>query len=369
MSEPEEVLPGSQQKDPLPGGGGGNWTTTTGGGAGYGAGGYGANASLDHIREYPSGGLKPRADGTYGYPSDMQLEQAANLSALTGKNAQIAKDKYDRAMDMYRESDKSIKAIADSQVDQAKRKAAQNWQAQQQKQLSALNMIANQSGTGQSGSYWNNVMQAYGLVDDMADVVALQAKKDAMHQAYVDEAEALQQNQNARNEIGLDTASSLDALLTDYVAQMSNLYPGFVSGIYGSEANKTWDENTPEDERPSFFAYRTQSDIDKGLEAGAEGSSKLSSLANANQGAQNYDFAPLVDRENHTVYAPSWWTNFVPTLYEAIKPRDVGMIRGAEESSETRKLGYTGQSYEGSSASKEKNLAPYLVGYQNRSQK
>ena len=133
----------------------GRATTTTNGGAGYGAGGYGANASLDHIREYPSGGLKPRADGTYGYPSDMQLEQAANLSALTGKNAQIAKDKYDRAMDMYKESDKSIKAIADSQVNQAKRKAAQNWQAQQQKQLSALNMIANQSGTGQSGSYWN----------------------------------------------------------------------------------------------------------------------------------------------------------------------------------------------------------------------
>lgn len=344
-------------------------TTTTYGGAGYGAGGYGANASLDHVREYPSGGMKPIGDGTYGHPTDMQMEQAANLSALTGKNAQTAKDKYDRAMNMYDQSDKSIRAIADNQIDQAKRKAAQNWQAQQQKQLSALNMIANQSGTGQSGSYWNNVMQAYGLVDDMADVVALQTKKDAMHQAYIDEAEALQQNQNARNEIGIDTASSLDALLTDYVAQMSSLYPGFVSGVYGSELNKTWDEDTPEDERPSFFAYRTQDDIDKGLDAGAEGSSKLSSLAESNGEAANYNFAPLVDRENHTVYAPSWWTNFTPTLYEAITPRQVGMIRGAEESSETRKLGHTGQSYEGSSASKEKNLAPYLVGYQNRSQK
>lgn len=364
----DEVIPWSDNPNVRPFGG--NWNNaTTYGGAGYGSGSYGANASLDHVREYPSGGMKPIGDGTYGHPTDMQMEQAANLSALTGKNAQIAKDKYDRAMDMYDQSDKSIRAIANSQIDQAKRKAAQNWQAQQQKQLSALNMIANNSGTGQSGSYWNNVMQAYSLVDDMADVVALQAKKDAMHQAYIDEAEGLQQNQNARNEIGIDTASSLDALLTDYVAQMSSLYPGFVSGVYGSELNKTWDEDTPEDERPSFFAYRTQDDIDKGLAAGAEGSSELSSLAESNGEAANYNFAPLVDRENHTVYAPSWWTNFTPTLYEAITPRQVGMIRGSDENAATRKMGNTGRSSEGQSASKQKNLAPYLVGYENRSQK
>ena len=344
----------------------GDKTSSSSGPAGYGSGAYGANASLDHIRSYPNGGMKPTNDGTYTHPTDMQLEQAANNAAIAAKNAQSALDKYNNAMKMYEQSDKSIEALTNKKISEAKR---QNWQAQQQSQLAALNMIRNNSGTGASGSFWNNVMQDYARVDDKADVAAILQRKKNMDEAYAEEAEAKQQNQNARNELGIDTQNSLDALLTDYAAQMSSLYPGFVSGIYGSELNKTWDESTPEDERPSQFTYLTQKDIDNNLEPGNEGLSISGQLAAKNQGAQNYDFAPIVDRENHTVYAPYWWPAFQFELQEAVKPRSAEMVRGADERTATALMGNIGETSKGSAATKYKNLEPYLVGYQNRSTK
>lgn len=343
-----------------------NKNKNSSGPSGYNSAAYGANASLDHIRSYPDGGLKPTNDGTYQHPSDMQLEQAANNAAIAAKNAQNLKDKYDNAMKMYEASDKSIEALTDKKVGEAKR---QNWQAQQQKQLASLSSIANRSGTGQSGSYWDNVMQAYALVDDMADVAAIEQRKKNIDEAYAEEAEAKQQNQNARNELGIETQGSIDALLTDYAAQMSSLHPGFVSGIYGSELNKTTDENTPEDEKPSQFTYLTQADIDNGLEPGDENLSLSAQLAEKNQGAQNYDFAPIIDREGHTVNAPYWWPAFKFEVQKAINPRSAEMVRGADENTATALMGNTGETSKGSAATKYKNLEPYLTGYQNRSTK
>lgn len=360
--------PGSQVKQNIENGDGSGRKSTNPPGTVYGGGGGGGSSSsgLDHIRSYPSGGMTPSNDGTYGHPSDMQLEQAANNAAIAAKNAKTIMDKYNNAMTIYDESDKGIEAIVDAKVRDAKH---QNWQAQQQRQLAALQALANNSGTGQSGSYWKNVMQAYALVDDMADVAVIDQRKKNINEAYAEEAEAKQQNQNSRNELGLETQGSLDSLLADYAAQMSSLYPGFASGIYGSEQQKSWDESTPEDERPSQFTYLTQNDIDNELEPGSEDLSLSAKLAESNQNAENYDFAPIIDREGRTINAPYWWPAFQFEVQKAINPRTADMVRGADDVTATALMGNTGETSKGSAATKYKNLEPYLTGYQNRSTK
>ena len=334
---------------------------------GYGSSAYGANASTEHIRSFPEGGLAPTDDGTLQYPSDVQLEAAANKSSLAGFDAATTLKKHDNSDKMYDIADADIRANTEAIERQQMQRANSDWQARQQRQMASLDAIANNSGTGQSGSYWDNVMQAYALVDDMADVAAINNTKKALNQAYMDEAEALQQNRNARNENDIATEAALDALVSDYAGQLSSINPSLVSGVFGSPLNKTTDENTPEEDRPSRFPYLSQSDIEAGLttEIG-EDASPEAQLANKNSQNERYDFSPIVDRENHTVIAPAWWPAFQFTPREQITPRQAGMVRGGDEVTATAMLGNTGETYKGSSASKVNDLAPYIVGYQNR---
>lgn len=338
--------------------------TTSVYGAGYGSAGYGSNSSLDHVRAYPENGLVPTGDGTLTYPSDVVVEQAANLAPITAFNANTALGKRDKAQQMYDESDKAAEAITKAKARMLRENS--DWQTQRQKMLSSLRAIAANSGTGQSGSYWKNVMQDYRLADDIMDVKALDAKKKALNETYIDEAETKQQNQNARNELDIDTWSSLEALKSDFAAQLSSLNPSLASGVYGSEQNKSWNDETPEDERPSIFPYEDKAGSTKPEDLYKVGSR----LAEQNGQEANYRFLPIIDREGHTIIAPPWFPEFNWKLYEAITPQREPMVRKkAHETTTLRNAGYTGRTKENSSASLMKDLAPYVAGYNNRSSK
>ena len=107
-AEPASVSGGAEpldinadRVDGNPGGGGGGY------GYGYGGAGYGTNSSLDHVREYPANGLVPTGDGSLTYPSDVVVEQAANLGPISAFNANTAIGKRDKAQKMYDEADRA----------------------------------------------------------------------------------------------------------------------------------------------------------------------------------------------------------------------------------------------------------------------
>lgn len=332
-------------------------------GSGDGAGG------LQHLTSYPSTGMAPVGDGTYATPTDMQKEQMANLTAITAKNAQNAVDKQTRGRQILDDSDASIKAIAASQRSQANIDTANDWQRRQQNITDTLDTVRGRSGTGWNGSYGLNAMQGLARADDQGDVDSIDNYKKNVRQINNDEASQLQQNANAKNELLDNTISALEALLTDYTAQASSLHPGFVSGVYGSEQQNSWDESTPEDERPGFYTYRTQEDMDNEREDDSEDLSKLAQLAVANRGEANFDFAPIIDRANHTVLAPWWFPSISwEDLYspQATPLEDIAMFRRGIEREEVGKKGDRGDTSSLQSASKNSGLAAYINGYQNR---
>lgn len=341
----------------------GDGSGSGGGGGGYGAGSYGANSSLDHVREYPANGLVPTGDGSLVYPSDVAVEQAANLGPISAFNANTALGKRDQAQKMYDESDRAAELATKAKTAEAARKGAVDWQSQRLKGMSALAMIANNSGTGQSGSYWENVMQAYKMFNDIQAVKAISTEKEALNQAYMEEAETKQQNQNARNELDIDTWAAIQASLSDYAAQLSSLNPGLASGVYGSEQNKTWNEDTPEDERPTIFPYKSKegSTLTEDLYGGRD------EMARKNGEEGNYRFAPIIDREGRTIIAPYWWPEFEPQTYEAITPRRAEYVRTPDDAGVIARLKNIGKTDKGSAATIAKNLSPYLAGYGNRS--
>lgn len=339
------------------------------GGGGYGGGGGGSTPGLEHIRSYPETGMAPTGDGSFGTPTDMQKEQMANLAAITAKNADTTKRKMDRGLQVLEDSDRNIKSIAADQKTQANLDAANDWQRRQQNIIDVLSTVRGRSGTGWNGSYGLNAMQGLARADDQGDVDAINTYKKNVRQIYDDEAAQLQQNANAKNELLADTEASLDSLLTDFAAQASSLHPGFVSGVYGSEQQNSFDESTPEDERPGFYTYRTQEDMDNEREDDSEDLSKLAQLAVANKAEANYDFAPIIDRENHTVLAPWWYPaiNFDEKYAAAVTPRQVeNMVRRGNEQELVAKGGSRGDTSSQQRASKASGLAAYMNGYQNR---
>lgn len=365
----KELVPegggGSKETKPVnPGNGSGSGNPGNGSGHGSGSGGGG---SADAITSY-QGPVVPRGDGTYMYPSDMQAEQAANLAAIKAADNQVTLDKFDNARRMYSESDKAIEAIRAMQEREAERNAADDWQTSQQKLQSSLNAVRNASGTGWNGSFGMNAMQGYARADDMADVQLINAHRKALNQAYMEEAEAKQQNANALNELLIDTIASQGLSLDDFIAQLSSIYPGFVSGVYGpaEEIEKETDENGEEKPAKELFPYRAQSDIDKDLDT-AEDLSSLTDLAKRNMQSANYDFAPLIDREKREVIAPFWWKmlGFDDNFANAVMPQEEGFVRRGNERELVGKM-KKARTPEGSAASKKSGLAAYINGYNNR---
>lgn len=353
------------------------WNTTPpgsgsggGSGSGSGRGGSGSGSGELSITSY-QGPVTPRGDRTYMYPTDMQSEQAANLAAIKAADAGVTKQKFENALKMYDESDRAIEALANRQVREAERKDADDWQTSQQKLQSSLNAVRNNSGTGWNGSYGMTTMQGYDRADDMADVQLLKASQDAANQAYVEEAEAKQQNANARNELLIDTLASLGMSLDDYVAQMASIYPGFASGVYGPgeemENEAAEKEGNDDYDKVELFPYRTQSDLDKDLDAEDADLSSITDLAKRNMQAANYDFSPLIDREKREIIAPFWWPeiSFDEHFASAVTPRQTEYWRRGDERQRVDAM-KKAKTDAGSAASKKSGLAAYINGYNNR---
>lgn len=337
-------LDNQYKKEKQGGGGGGDGATIYQTSYGW------SQGSPQQISSYPESGLKPQGDGTYGYPTDMQIEQAANIPAIIGKEANNVMDKFYNGLDMYRESDRSIDAITDALEAQATRKMSNTWQAQNQRENAVLNYIAGQSGTGWgNSSYKQNVKQALGTVDDMADVQAIQAYDDAINQAYIDNATQHQQNRNAINESAIDTEAALGSLGASLAAQFASIHPGIPSGVYGTN------KYDADDSENGFFTYLSKEDRGSGIE-GNEELSALSQLAKENQNESNYDIEPVIDRTNRTVNNPSWFPQFKASDYmlDAITPKRTSLIRGANEKAVVNQ------------SQKATSLQPYISGYSNR---
>lgn len=340
-------------------GGGGNGL----GGYGYGSASYGSDASSEQIRSHPEDGLTPRNDGTLLYPTDKEVQQAANYGPITQFQMESALGKRDYAQQMFDISDQAADYMRDAAIERSK--MGLDWQTQHQNMRAALNAIKSGLSAGMSGSMAKNMMQAYRLADDQMDVTALNALRTAVKEANIQNAETKNANVNARNELDIDVWAALRAGLADYAAGLSNINPSFASGIYGSHANSSTNEDTPEEDRPSMFLYEGKEGSNKPWDLYKTGER----LAEGNNQDDVYRFLPVIDRQGHTLVAPPWWSDFTPEMYQAIRPETPGFYRNNDETATIAEQDKSDRMDNGSSASMYRDLAPYIAGYDNRSKR
>lgn len=225
-SVPNPFGPGSSQPSSTPSDNSGG----TGGYGGYGGGGGGGGGG--------SG------------PTDEQKEAFGNLGGITGYNQESITNKAGQGDKIFDVSDKQNKLMRDTQTKQNLRNAGNDWYTQQQKLQSVASQLADASGNAMYGSFYQDLNDLIARKDDMDDVEVLNQMRKNQNQIDNDYWEAIMANNNARNELYMDTEYDLRELAADYAAQGNNIHPDLVKDIIDSDGHTL---NIPDWLKTSYF--------------------------------------------------------------------------------------------------------------------
>lgn len=164
-------------------------------------------------------------------PTDKDKKAQANLGGISGFNfqtPQIMSDLGDKAMDI---SDTGNANIRDYAINNAKRKSASEWYKSQQDLQSVTSQLADASGNLVNGSGFLDFLDLIARKDDQQDVEILNSARDNENSIWQDFYEALQQNNNARNQMYIDAQEAMRNVGADYAAQSNNIHPDLANGL------------------------------------------------------------------------------------------------------------------------------------------
>lgn len=203
-----------------------------------------ANKTLvDILRETaanPAGDSSSQYDnyyggGGYGSGGAKAKEAFNNLGAISGYNFQTPQLSYELSSEVLDKADEGNKNLTTLAVNNARRKAANDWYKSQQDLQSVTSQLTDASGTAMNGSNFYDMLDLIARRDDQADVEVLntaRSNEDAINQDYW---EAMQSNINARNSAAVDAQEAMRNVAADYAAQGNNIDPDMVKDMMDNE--------------------------------------------------------------------------------------------------------------------------------------
>lgn len=183
---------------------------------------------------YPYGGGGGGGGASSG-PTDEQKKAADNLGAVTGYGQKAIKDKAKQGIDALKLANKNNKNARITQTKQNIRNAGNDWYTQQQKLQNVASQLADASGNAMYGSFYQDISDLIARKDDIDDVEVLNQMRENQNQIDNDYFDALAANNNAMNELYLDTEYDLKQLASDYAAQVNNIHPDLAEDIMDAD--------------------------------------------------------------------------------------------------------------------------------------
>lgn len=161
-------------------------------------------------------------------PTEEQKKAFNNLGAISGFNLETPKNTYNLGNEVLDVADKGNENIANFAINNAKRKATNEWYKQRQDLQSVVNQLTDSAGNMLYGSGIRDFMDLYARKDDQNNIETLNTERDNINSINQDRYEALQANINARNNTAVDAEESLRSVAADYAAQGNNIHPDLV---------------------------------------------------------------------------------------------------------------------------------------------
>lgn len=180
-------------------------------------------ASQDALGYYGAGGTSgPTANDRKAF------DVLGGVSGYNYQTPQVVAGLGDKVLDR---ADQGNANIRDWSIKNAKRKSANEWYKSQQDLQSVTSQLADASGNLANGSGFYDFLDLIARRDDQQDVEVLNTARDNENAIWSDFWEALQANNNSRNNMYVDAQEAMRNVAADYVAQGNSIHPDLVQGM------------------------------------------------------------------------------------------------------------------------------------------
>lgn len=199
------------------------------------------------------------ADYDSGEVTDRERLAADRQKEISRFNADAVKNQLARQMASYDTANAQNRALADTQIGQARRKAEDDrFLANRNLQNSALSLLGS-LGSGLNGSSTGNLMRMLENRNDSDNVTywgQLQQDRDQVENAYQ---EAFNQNNMAKLDAATNAEKALRDIEADLSANLSNINPNLYQqpGIDDARfySDVTYNENVPQPNLVNLMNY------------------------------------------------------------------------------------------------------------------